>query len=90
MGDRPAEVFRPGEFIADELASREWTHYHFAIVTGWSEVMVANVVSGARIITAQIAKDLSAAFGTSEEYWLNLDKSYRDALKADAAAKGEQ
>lgn len=85
----PAEAFCPGDFIADELAARGWTHYNFGIITGWSEVMIANVVSGARLITAQIAKDLSDAFGTSEEYWIKLERTYRQSLRAAAEEKSD-
>jgi HTH-type transcriptional regulator / antitoxin HigA len=73
----PVEVFPPGEFIHEELDARGWTQGVLAEVLGRPEKTVSEIVTGKRAITPEIARGLSAAFGTSPEYWLNLEGSYR-------------
>jgi HTH-type transcriptional regulator / antitoxin HigA len=78
MEDRkPAEVFPPGEFIKDELEARGWTQSDLAEITGCSERLISEIITGKRSITPETAKALGEAFGTSPQLWLNLDAAYR-------------
>lgn len=72
-----AEVFPPGEFIKEELEARGWTQDDLADILGRHRATISAIVNGKREISADIARDLGAAFGTSAQYWMNLETSYR-------------
>lgn len=73
----PAELFPPGEHIEEELDARGWSKGDLADVMGRPAQLVSGIISGRRSITLETAEDLAAAFGTSAEFWINLDTSYR-------------
>jgi HTH-type transcriptional regulator/antitoxin HigA len=72
-----AQVFPPGEFIKEELEARGWTQDDLADILGRHRATVSAIVNGKREISADIARDLGIAFGTSPQYWMNLETSYR-------------
>jgi HTH-type transcriptional regulator / antitoxin HigA len=74
---RPAEVFPPGEFIRDELEERGWTQADLAEIMRRPKAAINMIVTGKKGITAETATELASAFGTSAEFWLNLDSAYR-------------
>jgi HTH-type transcriptional regulator/antitoxin HigA len=73
----PAEVFSPGEFIAEELNARGWSISEFADMLSISASELNLIVSGSRAIGREMAKAIGDAFGTSAEVWLNLETAYR-------------
>lgn len=73
----PAEVFPPGEFIREELEERGWTQEDLAEILGRPRRLVNEILMGKRGITTETANGLGAAFGTSAQFWLNLDSAYR-------------
>jgi Plasmid maintenance system antidote protein len=73
----PAEVFPPGDFLREELAERGWTQEVFAEIIGKSERLVNEVIAGKREITPPTAQAIAAAIGTSAQFWLNLETTYR-------------
>lgn len=81
-----ADVFPPGEYIRDELEAREWTQTTLAAIMGRPVQTVNEIVNGKKRITPQTAQELARAFGTSAEFWMNLEASYRLAL---AKSEGE-
>src|SRR5215210_7162657 len=84
----PGEVFPPGDFIRAELAARGKTQADLARVLGRPLQTVNQIINGRKAITPQTALELSQAFGTSPELWLNLEAAYRLAharLKVDPA-----
>jgi HTH-type transcriptional regulator/antitoxin HigA len=74
---RPAEVFPPGEFLREELEERGWTQTDLAEILGRPFPLVNEIISGKRRITPETAVGLSAALGTSPEFWLNLEVAYQ-------------
>src|SRR5271165_25769 len=74
---RPAEVFPPGEFVRDELEERGWTQADLAEIMRRPKAAINMIVTGKKGITAETATELASAFGTSAEFWLNLDSAYR-------------
>jgi HTH-type transcriptional regulator / antitoxin HigA len=72
-----AEVFPPGEFIKDELEARGWTQADLAEILGRDPVQINLIVKGKQAITPETAKQLSDAFGTGVQFWLNLESAYR-------------
>lgn len=73
----PVEVFRPGEFIRDELEARGWEQRDLAEIMGRPERVVSELISGKRTLTAETAQQLGEAFGTSAQVWLNLEAAYQ-------------
>lgn len=79
----------PGVFIKDELDARGWSQRDLAYILGYTEQTVNKLISGKQGITADMAKALGDAFGTSAEVWANLQKAYelRVARPADPSIK---
>ncbi|WP_434131806.1 HigA family addiction module antitoxin [Methylocaldum sp. GT1BB] len=73
----PAEVFPPGEFLREELETRNWSQVELAEILGRPARLISEIISGKRAITPETAKGLAAAFGTSAQYWMNLETSYQ-------------
>ncbi|HSZ59229.1 MAG TPA: HigA family addiction module antitoxin [Tepidisphaeraceae bacterium] len=81
---KPAEVFLPGDFIRKELEARHWTQKNLASVIGRPVQAINEIINGRKSITAETARQLAAAFGTSAELWLNLESAYQLAMADDA------
>lgn len=73
----PAEVFPPGEFLREELEEREWSQQELADILNRPPRLISELISGKRAITPETARGLSEAFGTSAEYWMNLESQYQ-------------
>jgi HTH-type transcriptional regulator/antitoxin HigA len=73
----PAEVFPPGEFLADELEARGWTQTELAEIIGRPQKLVNDLVNGKRAVTPETATDLAAAFGTTPQFWMNLETAWQ-------------
>jgi len=78
MSERiPAEVFPPGEFLADELEERGWTQTEFAEIIRRPVKTVNEIITGRKAVTPETAREFAAALGTSPQYWLNLESAYQ-------------
>lgn len=73
----PAEVFPPGDFLREELEARDWTQADLAEIISRDVTLVNSIVTGKRSITPETALGLAAAFGTSPEFWLQLEQAYQ-------------
>ena len=73
----PAEVFPPGEFVREELETRGRTQADLAEFMGRPLRSINEIINGKKGITAETAIQLGNAFGTSAEYWINLESAYR-------------
>jgi addiction module HigA family antidote len=73
----PAQVFRPGVHIADELNARGWTQKDLAQRIHRHPSAINSIVRGRTGISPRLAIELSGALGISAEFWLNLDSAYR-------------
>ena len=72
-----AEGFPPGEFISEELGERGWSQADLADILEKTPAMVNEIIKAKRRITPEVAEGLAAAFGTSAEYWTNLETAYQ-------------
>ncbi|MGY8684584.1 HigA family addiction module antitoxin [Bradyrhizobium sp. UFLA05-153] len=72
-----AEVFPPGEFLADELEARGWTQTEFAEILGRPQKLVNDIILAKRSVTPETAADLAAALGTSPQFWMNLETAWQ-------------
>jgi len=79
----------PGVFIREELDARGWTQRDLAFILDCSEQTVTKVISGKSGISAEMAKALAEAFGTSASLWAGLQKEWelREARAPDPAIK---
>lgn len=88
---RPAEAFRPGEYIQDEIDARGWSQTDLAEIMGRPVSVINEVISGKRGITPETAVALEAALDLDAQYWLNLETAYRlwqvDAPERDHVAR---
>lgn len=78
---RQADVFPPGEFLAEELEERGWSQLDFAAMTGKDTQTISEVITGQRAIEPETARVFAEALGTSAEVWLNLVSQYRLGLR---------
>ena len=82
---RPARAIAPGRIILRELEARGWTQQDLAAILGRPEQMVSEIIQAKKHISAETARQLAKAFGTSPDVWMNLETQYRLLL----AEKGE-
>jgi addiction module HigA family antidote len=67
----------PGEILLEEfLRPLEMSSAGLAIALGVPANRISAIVAGERAITADTALRLAAAFGTTAEFWMNLQKGY--------------
>lgn len=66
----------PGEILGDELKALGITAAELARQISVPTNRVTGILNGRRAITADTALRLGHWFGTSAEFWLNLQKSY--------------
>ncbi len=79
----------PGVFIREELDARGWTQRDLAFILNCSEQTVTKIISGKSGISAEMAKALAEAFGTSASLWAGLQKEWelREARNPDPSIK---
>jgi HTH-type transcriptional regulator / antitoxin HigA len=67
----------PGDFIQDELEARGWSQADLAYILGDDTPAAVNqIISGKRGISADMAKKLGEAFGTSADLFANLQTAW--------------
>ena len=71
-------VSSPGEILAEEfLEPLGISQYRLAKAIGKPQSAISDIVRGKRSITPEMAWLLSRALGTTPEFWLNLEATYR-------------
>ncbi len=83
---RPA--IHPGEILAEELAEISVTPSELARQLHVPPNRITQILHGKRAITGDTALRLGHWFGTSAQFWLNLQSAY-DIRVADRAAGAE-
>ena len=66
----------PGEVLKEELAEINMSANAFAQALHVPANRITAILSGTRSITADTALRISFFFGTTPEFWLNLQTSY--------------
>ena len=82
---RPA--IHPGEILADELQELGISATELACRLHVPANCITQIINGQRGITADTALRLGQWFGTSPEFWLNLQKSYELRLAQQETAE---
>jgi len=76
----PFIAIHPGETLKEELEARGWTQSYLAEKIGRPVQLINMIVNERKGISEDTALDFSEAFGTSAEFWMNLDVQYRLTL----------
>ncbi|MGA9291649.1 MAG: HigA family addiction module antitoxin [Ignavibacteriaceae bacterium] len=81
---RKIEPIHPGEILLEEfLIPMEISQYRLAKDISVPARRINEIVLGKRAITADTALRLSAYFGLSEKFWLNLQMRYNLEIEKD-------
>lgn len=78
----------PGRFLRDELEALGLSARKFAAHIGVPHNAITGIMNGERSVSAAMAIRLGHAFGTSAQYWLNLQTIY-DLKQAQAQMPAE-
>jgi HTH-type transcriptional regulator/antitoxin HigA len=70
---KPARAVEPGRILMRELEARGWTQKDLARIMGLPPQATNEIVKGTKQITPQTALGLAETFGTSAEFWTNLE-----------------
>ncbi len=73
----PARRALPGRILKRELDARGWSQKELAEIIGRPEQVISEIVNGIKQITPETAIEFSRAFGTSAEFWNNLEANYQ-------------
>ena len=66
----------PGEILADEIKELRMSAAQLARTLGVPANRISQILAGKRAITADTALRLARYFGTSADFWMNLQKTY--------------
>ena len=72
----------PGEILEEEIESRGWDKASCAGKLSLDQETLDEIIDGAGEITPGVAAALALALGTSRQYWINLEKVYRQYSRA--------
>ena len=71
------ELTTPGEVLKEDfLDAMGITAYELARCVGVDPMRISRIINGTRKITADTALRFSIYFGTSAEYWINLQSLF--------------
>jgi addiction module HigA family antidote len=87
MRKRKLAPIHPGEHLADILKESGITANALALRLRVPANRITLILQGKRAITAETALRLSRYFGTSPEFWMNLQTKYDLDVAQDAAAE---
>lgn len=77
MKRTPAIPTHPGEVLKAEIEARGLTQTQLAEMMHRPVQTINMIINGRKGITEETALDLAEVFGTSAEFWMNLDSNYR-------------
>ncbi len=80
-------AIHPGEHLAEELEALDMSAAELARQLKVPTNRITGILNGQRAITGDTALRLAHFFGTSAEFWLNLQSLYELRLAEDKAGK---
>lgn len=83
----PLTAIHPGEHLAEELNELEMSAAELARQLQVPTNRITEILNGQRAITGDTALRLGHFFGTSAEFWLNLQSLYELRLAEQKAGK---
>jgi addiction module HigA family antidote len=72
----PVTAIHPGEHLAEELDALDMSAAELARKLGVPTNRITQILNGTRAITGDTALRLAHFFGTSPQFWLNLQTLY--------------
>ena len=66
----------PGEILGDELEELDMSGAELARIIEVPSNRITQIIAGKRSVTADTALRLGQYFGTTAEFWMNLQKIY--------------
>lgn len=87
VGRKQLEPIHPGEILAEDLQDAGVSLNQLARSLRVPMNRISAIVNGKRSITASTALRLARYFGTSAEYWMNLQTAYDLAVAERAGGK---
>lgn len=69
-------AIHPGEILRNELEALGFSARKFAAHIGVPPNAITAILNGERGVSAEMALRLGRVFGTSEQYWMNLQSIY--------------
>src|SRR6266852_1475400 len=83
----PITVIHPGEHLAEELRELQMSAAELARRLDVSTNRITQILNGRRAITGDTALRLAHFFGTTAEFWLNLQSLYQIRLAKQKSGK---
>ena len=80
-------AFHPGEHLAEELKALDMSAAELARQLDVPTNRITQILNGTRAITGDTALRLAHFFGTSAQFWLNLQSLYEIRLAQAKAGK---
>jgi antitoxin HigA-1 len=80
-------ALRPGEHLAEELKALDMSAAELARQLDVPTNRITQILNGTRAITGDTALRLAHFFGTSAEFWLNLQSLYEIRMAQAKAGK---
>jgi addiction module HigA family antidote len=81
------QPIHPGEILADELKELDISPTELARQIDVPPNRISQIVNGKRAITGDTALRLGHWFGTSAQFWLNLQAAYEIELAQQSAGR---
>jgi len=75
--DEAHDAISPGEHVRVLLERFVWSQSDLACIMGRDESTVSEIVTGKRAVTAEIARQLGSAFGTTPQYWMDIEQQFQ-------------
>src|SRR5580704_9833552 len=82
----PLITIHPGEHLAEELKALDMSAAELARRLDVPTNRITQILNGTRAITADTALRLARSFGTSAEFWMDLQTQYDLGLARESAA----
>ena len=77
QGIQPRDVVHPGEILLEEfIKPMRMTQVALSTKLGWTTTKLSEIVCGRRGVSADSAIDLAHVFGTTPQFWMNLQVFY--------------
>ncbi len=83
----PVPAFHPGEHLAEELTELDMSAAELARKLAVPTNRITQVLNGTRSVTGDTALRLAHFFGTSAQFWLNLQGLYDLRIAEEKAGK---
>ncbi len=75
------DYYCPGEAILEFLESNSMTRWDLGEDLHLDEKEMDRLIYGERELTDEMAAQLESFFGASKEFWMELEKNYREDLE---------